>query len=90
MHARYFFLLLLLSADFQNLSLQNIISVTLTECQMVWVQFRTDVLEHKSQLAREELRFKLGSLTEWAVSVADPGCQERGVHMFKGVRGLLC
>ena len=33
---------------------------------MVWVQFMTDVLEHKSQLAREELRFKLGSLTEWA------------------------
>ena len=43
LHAGYFFMLLLSSADFfQNKLFQNILSGTLSECQIVWIQIRTD------------------------------------------------
>ena len=35
---------LLTSADFFKKNLQNILSGTLSECQTVWIQIRTDIL----------------------------------------------
>ena len=44
-HAGEFFMLLLSSADFcQNYFFQNSLSGTLSECQTVWIQIRTDFL----------------------------------------------
>ena len=44
LHAGYFFMLLLSSADFlQNQPFQKILSGPLSECHTVWIQIRTDV-----------------------------------------------